>query len=245
MADLYSFISLQELLLCSGVIILASILQVSIGMGFGMLASPLIALVRPDLVPGSILTMGLVVAFAGTWRERANISMNEMKLGIGGRIIGSLISVCILALIVNLSGFLVVFGLLMLIAIGLAASGIQFEFNDRNLFGLSIVSGVVGTITAVGAPPMAIIYHNRPPETVRPTLNAFFFSGSVLGLIGMGVTGWLGWNDFLAASIFLPAMFFGIFISGPFKALPSKWMSRFLLSLSALASILLIIRGLS
>ena len=232
-----------ELALCCGVIVLASVLQVSIGMGFGMLASPLIAVVKPELVPGSILVMGLVVAFSGAWRERANISLNELKLGVGGRIIGSLMAFVILVLIPDVDSFLIVFGSVMLIAIGMTMLGNRIAFTDGNLLNLSIVSGLMGSITAVGAPPMAIIYHDRPPSNVRPTLNAFFFSGSVLGLLSLGFSGWFSYLDLLAAAIFMPAMFFGILISAPFKKLPSHFLSKLLLGLSAVASITLIYRG--
>jgi len=243
-STLLSLFTFQELLLCCGIIIIASILQVAIGMGFGMLASPLIALVRPDIVPGSILVMGLVVAFIGAWRERSNISIKELNLGVTGRILGSIMAVGILIYISDIDVFLIVFGCVMLFAISLTASGWKVSFTDKNLFGLSVVSGLMGTITAVGAPPMAIIYHNRAPEVVRPTLNAFFFTGSVLGLIGLGFSGWLTWNDLIAALIFLPAMFVGIVLAGPFKALPSLWLSRVLLLLSGVASVFLIYRGL-
>jgi len=91
---------------------------------------------------------------------------------------------------------------------------------------------------------MALIYHDKDPAIVRPTLNAFFFSGSALGLISLGLSGWISVQDFLAAVLFIPAMFVGILISEPFKKLPSALMSKLLLSLSAIASILLILRGL-
>lgn len=236
--------SLTDLVLCCSIVMIAAILQVSVGMGFGMLASPLIALVRPDFVPGSILLMGLVVAFAGAWRERSNISIVEMKLGVVGRVIGSIIAVLLLGMIASIDSFLVLFGTIMLVAVALSASGIQFEFNNKNLFGLSVVSGTMGTITAVGAPPMAIIYHDRNPAVVRPTLNAFFFANSVLGLIGLVAAGWLTWNDLVASIVFFPAMVLGILVSGPFKALPSQMLSRLLLALSGIASVTLIYRGL-
>lgn len=240
---IFDFLTFSELLLCCGVVIFASVLQVSIGMGFGMLASPLIALVKPELVPGSILAMGLFVAFSGAWQERKNILTQELKLGVGGRIIGSLMAFVLLLFIPDVESFFIVFGVVMLIAICMTAYGRKITFTDKNLLGLSVVSGLMGSITAVGAPPMAIIYHDRDPSIVRPTLNAFFFSGSVLGLVSLGFSGWISLQDFVAAIIFLPAMFFGILISAPFKKLPSRFMSMFLLGLSALASILLIFRG--
>lgn len=233
-----------ELAMCCGIVMFAAILQVSVGMGFGMLASPLIALVRPDLIPASILLMGMVVAFAGAWKERANISLSELKLGISGRILGSFGALVALALIRDIDSFLILFGILVLVAVGLTASGLKIAFTGKSLFHLSVVSGLMGTITAVGAPPMAIIYHDRPPSNVRPTLNAFFGAGSVLGLAGLGLTGWLSVTDFIAAAMFLPAMFAGIWFAEPFKLIPTIWLSRILLSLSAVAAVSLIARGL-
>lgn len=242
---MFDFLTMTELLLCCGIVVFASVLQVSIGMGFGMLASPLIALVKPDLVPGSILAMGLFVAFSGAWRERRNISLNELKLGVVGRIVGSIMAFGLLIIIPDVESFLIVFGALMLVAIGMTVFGRKIAFTDKSLLNLSVLSGLMGSITAVGAPPMALIYHDRDPSIVRPTLNAFFFSGSVLGLISLGLSGWISVQDFIAAIIFLPAMFVGILISAPFKSLPSDVLSKLLLGMSAFASIMLIIKGLS
>ncbi|MEM9279810.1 MAG: TSUP family transporter [Pseudomonadota bacterium] len=223
--------------------LVASVLQIAVGMGFGMLAAPMIALIKPEIVPGSILTMGLVVAFSGAWLERRNISLTELKLGIGGRVIGSLGAFAILLLIPDMNVFLIMFGIVMLAAVLLTASGWQLPFNNSNLLRLSVVSGVMGTITAVGAPPMAIIYHDRAPNIVRPTLNAFFGAGSVLGLVSLLLSGWLSLDDLIAAVLFLPAMFLGILVAEPFKSIPSFWLSKALLLLSGIASFLLIVRG--
>jgi len=143
-ASMFDFLTMSELLLCCGIVIFASILQVSIGMGFGMLASPLIALVKPELVPGSILAMGLFVAFTGAWRERKNISINELKLGVGGRIIGSIMAFGLLLLIPDVESFFVIFGVIMLLAIGMTAYGKKIPFSDKSLLNLSVVSGLIG-----------------------------------------------------------------------------------------------------
>lgn len=237
--------TLNQFVLCFGIVLVAAVLQMAIGMGFGMLASPLLALVKPEIVPGCVMLIGLVVAFSGAWRERQNIHLQEIKMGFGGRIVGSAMAFAILLYIANLDVFLIVFGTVMLMAVIMAASGVRIAFNDRNLFGLSVVSGLMGTITAVGAPPMAIIYHDRPPNIVRPTLNAFFGAGSVLGLMGLAASGWLHRDDFLAAILLLPALISGIYLSRYFQNLPALFLSRILLFLSGLASILLIFRGIS
>lgn len=231
--------------MCGAIVFVSACLQMSVGMGFGMLASPLIALIKPEIIPGAIMIMGLLVAFSGAWRERSEISGVELKLGIAGRVIGSAIAFFALILIPSLDAFLVVFGGTMLLAIAISSLGWKIPFTNRNLLGLSVVSGTMGTITAVGAPPMAIIYHNRPPQIVRPTLNAFFGAGAILGLISLGTSGWLSLKDVVASVILLPAMIAGIGFSGIFRSIPSIWLSRSLLALSGLASLLLIFRGIN
>jgi len=242
---LSEFITLGELIPCLLVVTFAAIIQMSVGMGFGMLASPIIALIKPEIVPGCIVLIGLSVALSGAWRERQNIAANELKLGIGGRIVGSLCALLILIQINDLRVFLFIFGVLMLIAISMTASGMCIRFTDRNLFGLSVVSGLMGSITAVGAPPMAIIYHQRPPANVRPTLNAFFASGCVLAIFTLSISGWFGLVDIVATLFLFPAMLLGIYLSKFFKNLPSRFISKALLILSASASVMLVIKSIT
>ncbi|MEM7069602.1 MAG: sulfite exporter TauE/SafE family protein [Pseudomonadota bacterium] len=244
MTHFLELLTLQEFLLCFGVVVVGSIIQVSLGMGFGMLVSPIIALVKPEIIPGAVMIMGLVVALSGAWRERRNIVEIELKLGTYGRIIGSSMALGLLLLIPNINVFLLTFGLLMLFAVLMTASGMQLSFNNTNLFGLSVIAGVMGTITAVGAPPMAIIYHDKPPAKVRPTLNAFFGIGSLVGLFSLYVSDWLHVDDLFAAIVLLPAMLLGILIAEPFKSIPQVLLSRALLLLSGISSLALVLRGL-
>ena len=242
-AFLADFLTPAQFLMCFGIVCIASALQISVGMGFGMLSAPLIALINPGLVPASILIMGMFVAFAGAWKERGNIAVSELGLGISGRVVGSLCALGLLIWIPDRDSFLILFGILILVAVLLTVSGLKTQFNSGNLFGLSVISGLMGTITAVGAPPMAIIYHDRPPKIVRPTLNAFFGAGSVLAIIGLVATGWMTFAHLLAATLFMPAIFCGAILARTLRKLPSIWLSRTMLTLSALAAISLIVKG--
>ncbi|MEO0329100.1 MAG: sulfite exporter TauE/SafE family protein, partial [Pseudomonadota bacterium] len=236
MLPILELLTTTEIMLCSAVILVAAVLQLSAGMGFGMIASPLLAFIKPELVPGMILCMGLTVSLTGAWRERQNIAISELKSGIGGRIVGSLIAFVILLLIPNIDVFQIVFGCIMFVAIALAASGLEITFSERKLFNLSILSGLMGTITAVGAPPMALIYHNRPPKIVRPTLNAFFGSACILGLTSLAFSGWLTLEVIIISLILMPIMIVSIYVSKFLRKVSSIWLSRILLGLSGLAS---------
>lgn len=212
-------------------------------MGFGTMSAPLIAAMDPTLVPVSIMLMGLIVSTIGAWRERANIAPREVKLGIIGRFIGMLGALCVLFYLPDQRSFALIFGLFVLVGIGLTISGWRVPFTDRNLLGLSVLSGLMGTITSVGAPPMALAYLNRPPHIVRPTLNTFFGIGCAISLTGLGMAGWIELKDILLAAVLLIPMMLGIAIAKLHQITKSSVLTNFMLAVTSFAALSLIWRG--
>ena len=69
-------------------------------------------------------------------------------------------------------------------AVALTAAGLQFRLNRRTLVGAGIASGIMGTATAIGGPPMAVVYQHEGGPRARGTLAAFFTVGAVISAIG-------------------------------------------------------------
>ena len=106
----------------------------------------------------------------------------------------------------------------------------------------AIVSGVMGTITSVGAPPLALIYQNRAPGPSRATLGAFFTLGVALSLIALIATGWCNWHDAQLALIMAPAMVAGLWVAGRLRShFDSRYRSLMLLA-SGFAGLILLAR---
>lgn len=225
------------------IVFAAAIVQINLGMGFGLMAAPLLALLDPALVPVPTLTLGLMTASWGAWRERSQIRWEEVAVGIPGRIAGVAAGAGLLAVVPGPQGFMLAFGMMIALAVILSAAGWQMRFNTASLLGMSSLSGLMGTLTSVGAPPMALIYQHRPAAFSRPTMAAFFAIGCVFSLAGLTLTGWARPDDLLLAAIMAPAMLAGI--------LTARWLGhrldhRFrpaLLSVSGLAAVILVIRG--
>ena len=70
------------------IVLAASVVQAGLGMGFGLTAAPLLALIDPHLVPVPTLIIGMVTAGMGTWRERRSVIWPEVGIGLVGRLIG-------------------------------------------------------------------------------------------------------------------------------------------------------------
>lgn len=231
-------------MLVAGVVVaFAALMQMATGMGFGMIAAPLLVLADPVFAPAPILIMGLAVASAGAFRERRHLVNSELIGGLGGRVIGMGFAVFLITLLPGQNAYMIVFGSIILVAVLLAASGWKVPFNQPNLWSLSIVSGLMGTITSVGAPPMALLYQGQAPSKIRPTLNAFFFFGSVVGLVGLFTADLLTPAHPLVAALLFVPMLAGMWLSRWFSTDDPKRLSVVLLALSGGAAALLVFRG--
>ena len=245
MSALLALISPATLALTCTVVVFAAIVQAGIGMGFTMVAAPLLALIDPELVPAPALFLGLFTASLGAWSERDAIRWNEVGAGMVGRFVGILIALTILERIVDERAFLLFFGIIVALAVMLSISGLRIAFTRVNLIGLSTISGLMATLTSVGGPPMALAYQTRPAAEARPTLSAYFAFGCVLSISGLCVFGHAGPHDALLAAFMLPPMLLGTTIG---RRLRGRFDRRFrlaLLGLSAAAALMLIERGLS
>ncbi len=225
------------------IVLAASIVQAGLGMGFGLASAPLLALIDPELVPGPVLIIAVVTSIWAALRERGSINWGELRIGIGGRLVGVVVGSFLLSRLADPGLFTLVFGLMIGCAVILSVSGWKLTFNAVTLFIMSSFSGLMGTITSVGAPPMALIYQGRSSKEARPTLAAFFSIGSALSLLGLIVSGWAGWEDFFLAALMVPPMLLGTLIA---RRLHSGFDRRFrplLLGMAALAATILILRG--
>ena len=227
------------------VIFLASIIQVTLGMGFGMMAAPLAALIDPALVPAPVLIAGMFTAFWTAWTERRDIVWREVGYGFIGRFAGIFVAIMVLSSLVGNKSFLLVFGLLTGLAVILSASGWRMRFNMPNLMAMSLLSGFMGTVTSVGAPPLAVLYAGQPAQTSRATLSAFFAFGAIVSLAAQFGAGLAGKPELIHGAMMLAPMLAGIAVAARIKSRFDRRYRLALLAVAGVASLLLILRGLS
>jgi len=80
-------------------ILLASCLQASIGFGIGMLAAPVVALVDPGLIPGTLILVATLVTLMVVVRERQDIDLHGTGWALVGRVPGTVAGAILLALL--------------------------------------------------------------------------------------------------------------------------------------------------
>src|SRR3954468_12014096 len=80
-------------------VLLASCLQASIGFGMGMLAAPVVAIVDPGLIPGTLIMLATLLTLMVVIRERTAIDVSGTGWALLGRVPGTVAGALLLTVI--------------------------------------------------------------------------------------------------------------------------------------------------
>lgn len=100
-----------------------------------------------------------------------------------------------------------------LAAVAVSLTSFRFPTTDRSVMIAGSVSGFMGTTSGIGGPPMAITYQHEDPATMRATLSAFFTIGTVISLVGLGISGGMSSRQLGLGLVLIPAVVVGFVAS--------------------------------
>ena len=194
---------------CIVVVYVGATVQASIGIGLGMIASPMLLLADPDFIPAAIMLAVLPLTFTIAWIDRQHIAPRDVGFAVAGRIPGTIAGALLVASMSDRVLAMLVAGSVLL-AVVASITGRLFRPTDRALVVAGMASGFAGTTTGVGGPPMALTYQNSDPATMRATISAFFAIGSVMSIGALWLAGEIGVRQFQLTAMILPAVVLGI-----------------------------------
>lgn len=187
-------------------------IQGSIGFGLGVFAVPILALIDPDFVPVPVLLASIVLSISGFLRERTETDFRGAGRVLVGRVPGSVIGVVLLTL-VSTRTLSIVIGVMVLLAVASFARGWSIPITPATEVATGVVSGALGTSTAVGGPPVALLYsRNRGPE-VRATLSAILMVGMTVNIVALGIGGFLTADSVTRAAFLIVPTLIGFALS--------------------------------
>jgi len=190
------------------IVLLGAALQGSVGFGFAVLSVPILTLLDPNFVPVAPQIIALPMSVAALLRERGGLDMSGVGWIIVGRVPGALAAAAVLSFAVGRSlDFLI--GGIVLVAVLILASGVRVPLNTTTRIAAGAFSGFSGTASAIGGPPVALLYRGQTGPTVRSTLGTIFSIGIVINLVILTVTGILDRDDIVTALILAPAATLG------------------------------------
>jgi uncharacterized membrane protein YfcA len=237
--------SIAGLVIALLVTFFAAAVQGVLGIGFAMVAVPILALIDPGLapVPQLLITMPLTISMA--WRERNHIQFADVTWIVAGRVPGVLIGVGLLAVATQRSIDLAI-AAMVLLAVAIIASGHSFRRTKLTEFGAGTLSGISSFVASIGGPPLALLYSRDDGPTRRSNLAMVFTIGLSVTLIARIVSGNMTWDDVLVAFILFPALVLGYVASLRFKSLvPQRFAKVTILFLSTAGAVGLIVRAIT
>lgn len=187
-------------------------LQGSVGLGLGFVAVPLLALVNSDYLPGPLLLAALFLTILISSREYKFIQFKSIKWVLSGRLIGSTFGVFLL-LLVPKDHLSVLFAVMIIFGVVMSISGYRLELNNRNLVGTGTISGLMATTSAIGGPPLAMIFQYLKGPELRGTLSGIFVFGTIISLILLSIINRFGLYEVILSLTLLPGIFVGFVLS--------------------------------
>ncbi|MGH6761630.1 MAG: sulfite exporter TauE/SafE family protein [Phyllobacterium sp.] len=224
-------------------LVAAGAIQGATGFGFNMLAAPILAVIDAKFVPAPMLMMAMVVSFGGMLAERRDIDMSGLRAALIGRVLASVAAVVLLSHLDQRS-FSIIFGVAVLLAVLVSLTGLRFSPTPIVLLVAGSVSGLMGTLTSIGAPPMALAFQNARGPVMRSTLNSFFVVGAAISLFALWFAGYVHAAELFLALTMLPFALLGFVFSGWGKSLVDRGHMRMVVfAISSISAIILIARA--
>ncbi|MBB1437536.1 sulfite exporter TauE/SafE family protein [Shewanella sp. SG41-4] len=220
-----SFIDPTTLILASIIVFFGALTQSLIGFGLAVVASPLLYIVNPQLVPVPIIVMGFAISAMTLFRERGHLQFNGLQYALLGRIPGGFLGAGLLLFAPQAILGLVI-AAIVFIAVILSIFRFTAPINRISLFIAGVFSGIFGNIAAIGGPPMAILLAGQDPSQFRAALSAFFVFSSLIALAILAIVGLVEVKHLWLSLLLLPSVVAGYLVSGRLIGLVDKDKTR-------------------
>jgi uncharacterized membrane protein YfcA len=219
-------------------------LQGSIGLGLGFVAVPLLAIIDIRYLPAPLIMAALVLTILLSYREHESIQLKGITWVLVGRLVGTLIGLRLLVMIPK-EYLSLTFAVMVIFGVLLSVSGLRLSLKPKNLLGSGTLSGLMATTSAIGGPPLALIYQYLKGPELRGTLSGIFVIGAIISLLALSTVGYFGYSEFKLALLLLPGILTGFYLSKyTAKILDRGFIRPAILAFSLLSGIMLMVKTL-
>jgi len=202
-------VSTLELVLCGFAAAAGAVVQGAIGFGYALVVVPALLLLAPEAVPVAPLTVATPMVIFQAIAERRALDAGGFARMTAGRLPGTAFGVWVLT-VTGPSFVAAAAGALLLTAVGASVAQGARSVSRPLEVAAGFISGLAGTVGAVGGPYLALAYANRPGPVLRATISLAFAVGVVLSLGGIALAGGVESAPFSLGLVLVPATFLGL-----------------------------------
>lgn len=193
-------------------LVVGAAVQGLVGLGLGLVAAPVTMLLEPRLMPDLLLWLAMLLPVVTLVREHHDIDWGGLAWAVTARVPGTVAGVWLLH-VFSERALGVAVGVMVLVSVLVTARAVVVPVTRASLVGAGLASGITGTATSIGGPPMALLLQHRRPAQIRSTLGVYFLLGAGLSLAGLGATGGLERGTFWLAMLMVPCLVVGFLAS--------------------------------
>ena len=225
-------------------LVIGAAVQGLVGLGLGLVAAPVTTLLEPQLMPGLLLWLAFLLPVITLVRDHHQIDWRGLSWALPARVPGTAIGVVLVSWF-SARELGIAVALMVLASVLVTLRSIELSVTRPILLAAGLVSGIAGTTTSIGGPPLAILYQHRPPTQIRSTLAVYFLCGAGLSLVGLGLAGSLNRATFLLAAAMVPCLFLGFAVSRLLhRAVPAHHIRGGVLIVCAASAMALLVKSL-
>lgn len=237
-------VDVRVLAVVAFVVLLGSAMQGLVGLGLNLVSAPIITLLEPSLMPELALFLAVLLPFFTLARSHREIDWRGLGWVLSFRLPGTALGVLFLALFSEQAVAIAV-GVMVLVAVLLSLTPLEVPVNRVTLGGAGLLSGLAGTATSIGGPPVALLYQRRSAEQIRSTLAVLFTVGAAMSLVAVGLSGHFDPRVVGLALLLTPCLLVGAWIGARLQPVLGDREVRYaVLAICAVSALVLLIRSL-
>jgi len=201
-----------QFLLMATTVAIAACVQGTIGIGFALVVAPVLAFLRPELLPVSLLFLMLPLNLFTVLREHHAFDWTGGSWITLGRTFGTLVGASVLVALPSHALNLLIGAATIVVAL-VTMIAPAFSPNRSAFVTVGLLTGISETATGIGGPPLALAYQHHRPEVLRSTVAGCFLLGELLSVGVLGAIGRMTSQQMLSAALLLPFLAIGGLVS--------------------------------
>ncbi len=237
-------VSVTVFALLACVLVVGATVQGMVGLGLGLVSAPVVTLLEPALMPELLLVLATLLPLFTLVRSHEQIDWRGLRWVLPARVPGTGLGVLFLALFSERALGIAV-GVMVLVGVYLSFIAVRVPVRPSTLTTAGVLSGLTGTTTSIGGPPVALLYQHRAPAQIRSTLAVLFTAGAGMSLVGIWLGGHFEVETLLLALLLTPCLAVGAWAGSRLHgAVPDRWIRYAVLVVCATSALVLLVRSL-
>ncbi len=194
-------------------------------------------------MPDLLLWLAFVMPLVTLVREHDLVDWSGLGWSLTARVPGTVVGVLLVGWFSTRELGIAV-AVMVLAGVLLTVRAIDLPVTRGTLLGAGFVSGISGTATSIGGPPLAVLYQHRAPAQIRSTLAIYFLVGAGLSLLGLGLAGSLETKTLVLSLLLMPCLVVGFALSRLLRrVVPSRHIRSGVLLVCGLSAVVLLARS--